>query len=189
MSWKSNMTPLEGVTPNQIKLMHTVRRFWLDQVLWTRALLFSTAFSLPDKEAVTRRLYRNPEDFYMLFSALYGERAAGQLQDLLKEQIDHAAMLIAAACEENTAGMAGIRKDWYASIEHFCIFMQSINQIWTGALWQALLEEQMEMTEEQTVFILSGNNAEGIARFEGLLELSNTMADEMASGLIRQFRL
>ena len=67
--------------------------------------------------------------------------------------------------------------------------MQSINQIWTGALWQALLEEQMEMTEEQTVFILSGNNAEGIARFEGLLELSNTMADEMASGLIRQFRL
>lgn len=189
MSWKLKTTPLEGATSNQIKLVHTVRRFWLDQVLWTRALLFSIAFSLPDKEAVTRRLYRNPEDFYTLFSALYGEREAGQLQDLQKKQLDCAAALIETVCGENSAEMAGIRKSWYANAESLSIFLQSINEVWTGALWQALLEEQLEMTEEQAVFVLSGNNAEGIARFEGLLELSNTMADEMASGLIRQFRL
>ncbi len=189
MSWKSKTTPLEGATSNQIKLIHTVRRFWLDQALWTRALLFSTAFCLPDKEAVTRRLYRNPEDFYTLFSALYGERKAGQLQDLLKKQLDCAAALIEVICGQDISGVAGIRQRWYASAESFSIFLQSINEVWTGALWQALLEEQLEMTEEQAVFVLSGNNAEGIARFEGLLELSDTMADEMASGLIRQFRL
>ncbi len=189
MSWKSNTTPLGGATSSQIKLMHTVRRFWLDQVLWTRGVLFSTAFSLPDKEDVTRRLYRNPEDFYTIFSALYGERTAGQLQDLQKTQLDCAVALIEAVCGENSAGMAGIRQDWYANAESLSIFLQSINEAWTGALWQALLEEQLEMTEEQAVFVLSGNNAEGIARFEGLLELSDTMADEMASGLICQFRL
>ncbi|HWR21948.1 MAG TPA: acetylglutamate kinase [Feifaniaceae bacterium] len=189
MSWKSKTTPLEGATSDQIKLMHTVRRFWLDQVLWTRALLISDAFSLPDKEAVTRRLYRNPEDFYALFSALYGERTAGQLQDLLKKQLDGAAALIEAVCGGDSAGTAGVRQGWYANAESLSIFLRSINEAWTGALWQALLEEQVEMTEEQAVFVLSGNNAEGIARFEGLLELSDTMADEMASGLIRQFRL
>ncbi len=189
MSWKSKSPPLEGATSNQIKLMHTVRRFWLDQVLWTRGLLISTAFLLPDKEAVTRRLYRNPEDFYTLFSALYGECTAGQLQDLQKKQLDCAAALMEAVCGEDSAGMAGIRQDWYANAERISIFLQSINEAWTGPLWQALLEEQLEMTEEQAVFVHSGNNTEGIARFEGLLELSDTMAEEMASGLIRQFRL
>ncbi len=189
MSWKSKTTPLDGITPNQIKLLHTVRRYWLDYVLWMRALLFSIAFSLPDREAVTRRLYRNPEDFFLLFSALYGERPAGQLRELMKKQTDCASMLMEAVCKEDAQTLAGIRKEGYQNAEQLSIFLQSINESWTGALWQALLEEQLEMTEEEAVFVHSGNNVEGIARFEGLLELSNTMADEMANGLMRQFRL
>jgi hypothetical protein len=58
----------------QIQLSNTLRRLWIEHVLWTRFFIVSTAFNLPDLQAVTDRLLQNPADFASELKPLYGEQ-------------------------------------------------------------------------------------------------------------------
>ena len=51
-------------------------------------------FDLPDVDFVTNRLLRNPKDFEMLLSPLYGERIASAFADLFTSHLVIAAQLV-----------------------------------------------------------------------------------------------
>lgn len=38
----------DGLTYRQLQLSNTLRRLWIEHVLWTRFFIISTAFDLPD---------------------------------------------------------------------------------------------------------------------------------------------
>ncbi len=47
----------------QVNLMNELRKLWEQHVVWTRLFLVSAFGDLPDLEATTKRLLRNPTDF------------------------------------------------------------------------------------------------------------------------------
>jgi hypothetical protein len=59
--------------------------------------IVSMVFDLPDVDFVTNRLLRNPKDFEMLLSPLYGERIASAFADLFTSHLVIAAQLVQAA--------------------------------------------------------------------------------------------
>jgi len=189
MNRQSKTSQAEGLLPNQIKLLHMLRRFWAEHALWTRSYLISAVNELNDLTAVSERLLRNPKDFSTIFSALYGDTVAYGLETLLTDHSLIAIQVMAAAKRGDEETVAQLRNRWYENAGKLADFLGGINPHWSGDAWRTMLEEHLEMTEDQIAHVLAGRAEDGIARFEAALELSFRMGDEMAGGIFKQFKI
>lgn len=177
------------ITCKQIDLSNKLRELWNEHVLWTRSFIESTAFDLPDLQAVTDRLLQNPCDFAKLFCRFYGEAKAQQLKKLLKDHLLIAAELVNALKERNVIKADKIRCKWYENAEDIAKFLASINPYWGKLQWRCLLFDHLRMTEYEAVFILRGQYRKGVTIYDEIQNQAMKMADVMTQGLIRQFNI
>lgn len=185
----SNQFTNNGMTGSQLKLSNTIRRLWIEHVLWTRFFIVSTAFSLPDLNFVTERLLENPDDFARELSPLYGEQTAMQFDQLFTDHLLIAAQLVNAAKSGNTAETEKQRKRWYANANEIAGFLASINPFWSERVWRELLFDHLAMTEDEAVYMLTGQYERSIEEYDAIQAEALEMADVMTNGLIRQFRI
>ncbi len=178
-----------GLNCRQLELSNTIRRLWNEHVLWTRLFILSTAFSLPDLQFVTERLLKNPDDFAKTLKPFYGEQTAAQFKQLLTDHLLIAAQLVNAAKAGNTAEADKQRKRWYANAEDISKFLASINCYWSEREWRKFLFEHLRITEDEAVFILTGQYAKSIKEYDDIQAEALIMADVMTCGIIRQFRI
>jgi hypothetical protein len=188
MVYSSSFDPKsDGLTCAQLQVSNTNRRLWTEHVLWTRSVIVSIAFSLPDLPFVTQRLLRNPVDFADEFRPLYGERIALRFQELLTEHLVIAAELVTAAKAGDAALVENLRRKWYANAEEIARFLAAINPFWSECVWRNLLFDHLRMTEDEAVQILTGRYEESIEEFDAIQAEALKMADVMSCGIIRQF--
>ncbi len=176
-----------GLTCNQLQLSNTIRQLWIEHVLWTRLFILSTAFSLPDLQYVTERLLQNPADFARVFKPFYGEQTAMQFKRLLTDHLSIAAQLVNAAKAGNATEVNKQRRRWYANAEDIARFLASINPFWNECEWRDLLFDHLRMTEDEAVFILTGQYKKSIQEYGDIQAEALRMADVMTCGIIRQF--
>jgi len=177
------------VTPRQLQVMNTLRRLWMEHVFWTRAFIVSTAFSNADISNVTNRLLRNPADFAAVLTPFYGAQAARAFENLFTAHLQIAAQLVNAAKAGDSAAAEQARQQWYANAAGIAAFLARANPYWNQADWQAMLFEHLRMTENEAVQQLNGRYADSIAQYDAIQNQALEMADVMAQGVIRQFRL
>ena len=173
----------------QLQVMNTLRRLWMEHVLWTRFFLVSTVFGLPDLNDVTKRLLRNPADFAAVLKPYYGVQSAAAFEKLFTEHLQIAAQLVNAAKAGDSAAVQQERRKWYANADEIAAFLASANPFWNRADWQAMLYDHLKMTENEAVQMLTGKYADSITEFDEVQAQALEMADMMAQGIIRQFRL
>jgi len=173
----------------QIQLSNTLRRLWIEHVLWTRFFIVSTAFNLPDPQAVTDRLLQNPADFASELKPLYGEQRAAQFKRLLTDHLLIAAALVNAAKAGDTEEVEKQRKLWYQNAADIARFLASINPFWSEKEWRTLLFDHLRMTEDEAVFILTGQFEKSIKVYDQIQAQALHMAEVMTCGIIRQFRI
>lgn len=178
-----------GLTRNQLGISNTIRRLWIEHVLWTRFFIISTVFNLPDLSFVTRRLLQNPVDFARELQPLYGRQKAMQFEQLFTDHLLIAAQLVNAAKAGNTAEVNKQRKLWYENAENIAKFLASINPFWSEHTWRELLFDHLRMTEDEAVFTLTGRYRESIKEYDAIQTKALEMADVMTNGIIRQFRI
>jgi hypothetical protein len=178
-----------GLTYRQLQLADTMQRLWIEHVLWTRFFILSTAFSLPDLQFVTERLLENPGDFARVLKPFYGKQAAMQFKQLFTDHLLIAAQLVNAAKAGDAAEVDKQRKLWYANAEDIARFLASINPFWNKFTWRDLLFLHLSMTENEAVFILTGQYEKGIKEYDDIQAQALKMATVMTSGIIRQFRI
>ncbi|HBE13212.1 MAG TPA: acetylglutamate kinase, partial [Clostridiales bacterium] len=65
-----------NISCKQMQLCNTLRRLWMEHVMWTRSFILSTAFDSGDLDAVTKRLLQNPVDFAKAMNPYYGPKVA-----------------------------------------------------------------------------------------------------------------
>ncbi len=171
----------------QLQLSNIFRQLWTEHVLWTRFFILSTAFSLPDLQVVTERLLQNPVDFARVLKPFYGEQIAEQFEKLLTDHLLIAAELVNAAKAGDTAQVEKQRKRWYRNAEDIAKFLASINRFWNEAQWRDLLFDHLRMTENEAVFILTGQYSKGVKEYDYIQAEALNMADVMTNGIIRQF--
>lgn len=65
-------------TPSSVELNRKLRALWEQHVYWTRLTVNSIVDGLPDVNATTERLLRNPDDFADVLASVYGTAIANE---------------------------------------------------------------------------------------------------------------
>lgn len=177
----------EGISKAQQTLGNHIRMLWTQHVYWTRLVILSMAFDLPDVQLVTARLLRNPKDFEAALKPFYGESIAAKFAELLTVHMETAAELIAAAKAGESEVAADAEQRWYENADRIADFLGSINPYWSVQEWRELLYDHLAMTKEEALDILSQNYADSIDTFENIERQALMMADEMTQGIVMQF--
>lgn len=172
-------------TEAQVDLMNEFNLLWLQYVYWTRLFLISDINDLDDVQAVTNRLLRNPKDFALVFRRYYGLEKANQFENLLTQHLVLAAQLVDAAKAGNTNSVNDIRKKWYKNADDIANFLSQINPYWSESEWKKMLYEH----EKEATQLLTKEYVMSIATFDEIEKQALTMANNMAMGIIKQFRV
>lgn len=173
----------------QMNLMNELRKLWEQHVIWTRLFIVSALGELPDLEATTKRLLRNPMDFANVLEIYYGRQKADTFRGLLEEHVKIAASIVNSAKEGNAKAVDQYSKLWYRNADQIAGFLAGINPFWTDEEWKTLLYEHLRMTTDEAVARLSGEFTKDVILFDIIEEQALDMADAMAAGMIRQFQI
>ncbi|MFO7161585.1 MAG: LysM domain-containing protein [[Clostridium] cellulosi] len=176
-------------TTRELELMNLMRLLWEQHVFWTRLVILSMVFDLPDVSQATNRLLRNPQDFKAALMPFYGEETAAEFANLLTQHLTIAAELVAASKENNTAAAADAERRWYQNADEIAEFLGSINPYWSAAEWRSMLREHLAMTKQEAVDFLTKDYEHSISQFDAIERMALRMADVMSDGIIRQFSL
>lgn len=176
-----------GIGKAEQTLSNHMRLLWEQHVYWTRMLILSMAFGLPDTEFVSNRLLRNPKDFAAALQPFYGAAIAAKFAELFTDHLTIAAELVKAAKAGDSAAAADAEKRWYANADQIAAFLGSINPHWSAQEWKKMLGQHLAMTKAEAVDLLTKKYADSIAVFENIERQALTMADMMTQGIVRQF--
>lgn len=173
----------------RLNLSNSMRNLWVQHVMWTRSFIISTAASLEDLQAVTKRLLRNPTDFAIALSLFYPEEIAKKFEALLREHLLIGAKLVNHAKEGNTEEVRKDEIEWYRNADEIAFFLASINPYWNAFEWRTMLYKHLRMTEREAVERLNKRFENDIAEYDLIEQEALLMADMMTYGLINQFKL
>lgn len=180
----------KGLKNRQVLLSNTIRRLWIEHVLWTRFFIISDVFNLPDFQFVTQRLLQNPVDFANVFRKYYGEQTAEQFQQLLTDHLLIAADLVNALIAGDQSQIQEQRNRWYANAEDIAYFLAGINSCyWDVFVWRNLLFEHLALTEEEAILVINGQYEQSIVIYDRIQAEALEMADYMTCGIIKQFNI
>ncbi|MFA5561982.1 MAG: acetylglutamate kinase [Eubacteriales bacterium] len=174
---------------NNQAIYQTFRRLWYEHIFWTRLLILSAIYDLPDLEAVTERLLRNPTDFGKELQQFYGAGVGRTLALMVRDHLVLASELLKAILAGDEAQAAEMKRKWYDNAEEISAFMNRINPNWNLSDWKFMWQEHLRMVEAEAEQILQQDHAASIDTFDTMEKQTQHMAELMAEGLIRQFRL
>lgn len=168
-------------------LSNHMRLLWEQHIYWTRLVILSMAFDLPETELAINRLLQNPKDFEAVFKPLYGQDIAAKFAELFTTHLTIAAELIKAAKAGDSTAASDAEKRWYTNADQISSFLGSINPHWSAQEWQRMLYNHLEMTKNEAVDILTQKYADSIIIVENIEQEALKMADMMTQGIVRQF--
>lgn len=175
------------MTPAQVELSNTLRRLWMEHVLWTRAFIESTFADSGDLEQVTERLLRNPADFAAALTPIYGETDAGRFEEFFRDHLLIAAALVNAAKAGDMGAYNEQRVKWYENANDIANFLAEINPNWDEIDWQTMMYDHLYMTEVEAMQIAGNEYGASINQFDQIQQQALHMADDMTRGIIAQF--
>ena len=109
------------------ELKEDLRLLWEQHVEWTRFVITSIVFGLPNLDPVTNRLLRNPIDLENILLPYYGNEVSSKLADLMKNHLAIAAQLVKVAKVGNKDAASKAEKNWYINADKIAAFLGSIN--------------------------------------------------------------
>lgn len=175
------------ISPAMVQLNNSLRKLWIDHVIWTRSYIVSAIAGLEDQEEVLERLLKNQQDIGNAIKPYYGEEAGNKLAGLLKEHIVIAGKIVAAAKSGNQAEAAKFNKEWYRNADDIALFLSSANPNWTNKELKDLLYQHLQLLTDDVVARLSKNWAADIATFDKAEDHIIQLADVLSTGIIKQF--
>lgn len=185
--------PSHATQPVERKIRATdfrqaMRKLWEDHITWTRLYIVSVAGGLPDAELTAQRLLQNQTDIGNAIKPFYGETAGTQLSGLLREHIQGAAELLAAAKAGDQGKVNAASQKWYANADDIAGFLNRANGIaWPLADMKAGMKMHLDLTLQEAVDRLQGRYAEDIRDYDKIHEHILGLADLLSSGMIAQF--
>lgn len=151
--------------------MTAMERLWIDHVLWTRAVIISAVAGLPDKDAALRRLLQNQNQI---------GRALGSdlLATLLREHIQIAVALVAAASRGDRGGAAAADARWHRNADALATELARLTGKPAAAIKQ-MLYDHLALTGREAAARIVGRWDADIASFDRVLTQAIHMADSL----------
>ena len=168
-------------------LRASLRRLWADHAIWTRQYIVAFAGDAPDAGEAANRLLKNQEHIGNAIVPFYGQAAATQLTDLLKQHILIAVDLLKAAKAGDDAEFQRQDQKWSQNAEEIATLLSSANPYWPQRDVLDLLNVHLKLTKDEAVARLSGKWEEDVAAFDDIFTEILTVSDTLADGIISQF--
>ncbi len=172
---------------NAERLKTGMRKLWTDHVIWTRQYIVSAVADDPSAAEAAKRLMKNQEDIGNAIVPYYGKDAGVKLTDLLKQHINIAVDLVAAAKAKDDAKVKDADQRWHANATELATFLSGANPNWKMDDVQKMLNEHLTLTTQEATARLEKNWAMDVETFDKILDQALHMADALADGISKQF--
>lgn len=163
------------------------RKLWIEHVLWTRNYIVSDLSSLEDKAPVLERLLKNQQDIGESIKPFFGEEAAKELTDLLKEHIALGGQVIDAAKNNNKPDLEKYNKLWYENADKISNYLSSINPKYSNKVLKDMLYKHLQFVTDQVTSYLSKDWETHIDAYDKGQEHMINFADILVDGIVKQF--
>lgn len=173
--------------PDASSLKESMRTLWTDHVVWTRNYIVAAISNDPGASAVAARLLRNQEDIGNAIKPYYGDAAGAKLTSLLKDHINIAVDLVAAAKAGNQTNLADADRRWKANATDIASFLAGANPNWQKDALVTMLNEHLRLTTEEAKARLERRWADDVRLYDQIFAQSMHMADALTDGIVKQF--
>ncbi len=175
------------ISKEELALNNKMRLLWEQHIAWTRMVITSIIFNLPNVNAVSARLLQNATDMGNSLRPYYGDQLANTYSNLIKEHLLLAADLVKAALAGNTQAAADIEKKWYANADQIAQFLSSINPYLKKEEVRKMLYEHLALTKTEAVSMISKDYKTDIAMYDKIEAQALEMADAISGAIVQQF--
>jgi hypothetical protein len=176
-----------GMRQNATSLRLALSRLWADHVIWTRQYIVSASSDAPDTQTAASRLLKNQDDIGAAVASVYGDAAGDKLTELLKQHITIAVDIIDAAKKGDDARFTESNARWDKNVEEIAALLSSANPNWPHADVRDLLMQHLNLTRKEVTAHLHKKYHEDVEAFDQILTEILTVADVLATGIIKQF--
>ena len=174
---------------NQIAVSNAIRRLWVDNTQWIRALVYGAFYNIGNQDAILARLDRLANDFGTLFAQYYGEDTGGQVRETYLKYVREVSEMIRGYRENNQALISDEREALYNTADELAALYARVNRFWDEPTMQMLLYGLVNATEDKIQSVASGDYVREIAAHDEFIEQSYNLSDALTLGILRQFRL
>ena len=173
---------------SQQNLRAAMRKLWSDHVFWTREYVVAAIDGpSPAADAAAARLMKNQEDIGNAVASYYGAEAGGKLTSLLKEHIQIAVELVAAAKAGEQEKTNAADAKWRRNADEIAAFLSQANPNWPRQALADAMRMHLETTTAQVLARLHHEYAKDVASFDAVYEHILQMADVLTDGIVKQF--
>lgn len=183
------MVILPSAFLNQVELSNTIRRLWVDNNQWLRALVYSVFFNIGDRDAIEVRLNQVAEEFAQLFSRYYGPEAGDKIRDNYLMYIQALEGMLQAYRRNDSTAVLAYREQLYLAADELAQLYAQLNRYWDKATLQVMLYTLINDTESELAYIGAGDFPQEVAAHDRLMDQAYRLSDELTTGITRQFRV
>ena len=168
-------------------LRTAMARLWTDHVIWTRQYIISAVANAPDTEAAAGRLLKNQGDIGAAVGSVYGTGAGKQVTDLLTKHITIAVDIVDAAKRKDDGRFKSANEEWDRNAGQIAQLLSSANPNWPQRDVTDLLMQHLNLTRKEVVAHMGKKWDEDVEAFDQILTEILTVADVLATGVVKQF--
>ena len=174
---------------NQVALSNTIRKLWVDNNQWTRALIHNVMLDQSGQDELVKRVEQNAQDFATIYEQFYGKDSADQIKRLINNDLEGTLRLIRAYKDDDPQAIRSAREALYANANELARFLAGINRYWDMATLQTMLYEIVNLREYETMLIRDKEFAKSIQQHDELMDQGYRLADEITYGILKQFQI
>ena len=163
------------------------RLLWMEHVNWTRMVITSIVFNLPDVQFVEERLLRNATDLGNCLRPFYGDQIADHYTKLIHDHLTIAAELVTAAVKGDTATANAKEIEWYKNADDIAVFWSKINPYLKQEDVKKMFYTHLDLTKKEAVTMIQKKYKEDIATFDQIVMEVLMMSDMLTNAVVMQF--
>ncbi|HWI47457.1 MAG TPA: hypothetical protein VNU45_04415 [Rummeliibacillus sp.] len=171
----------------EVDYLNMNRLLWMEHVNWTRLVITSIVFNLPNLKFVEERLLRNATDLGNSLRPFYGDQIADRYTSLIHDHLTIAAELVTAATKGDAAMAAAKEKEWYKNADDIVLFLSSINPYIDPSKLKEMFYTHLDLTKQEAVNMIQKKYKEDIAVFDQIVMEALQMSDMIAEAIMKQF--
>lgn len=170
-------------TFEKLNILANLLTLWNRYAIWTRSLMISTFLDLPQNEAVKKRIYNLPSEFYNTMRVFFGEQIAQQFQYLFQKHLVLLAQLSEALINNDQESADQFTRELYQNADSMAAFF-GLFPYWQEAQWKQYLYNDISLSLQEAGAYLTGDYDREIEIYERLLINAANMGEYMASGIM-----
>jgi hypothetical protein len=170
-----------------VQLRVDMRELWTEHAFWTEKFVTSYIAGLEDQEPVLARLLKNQDDLGSAIKPYYGEEAGNKLAQLLREHIQIAGKVVAAAKSGNQPDFKKYSDEWFKNADDITNFLSAANPNYNKKELNEMMYMHLRFITEGVAAKLNKAWNQNITALDKNQSHLMHMADFLTNGIIKQF--